>query len=140
MASSTAEQNRFFLLLGLMIFSQIAAADASLGTGVIGSPGSNGGSGSSMAMGMAVGRLLEALTVIFGVYYSFKAVLIYLKMASGKAQGQGENFGGMMSHFVAGVIAYHSRTFFAVVHNTVPMIPDFGVMLYDAELWRSLMS
>lgn len=99
-----------------------------------------GASEGAMAMGASIGRLAEALTTIFGIYYSFKSVLIYLRMASGKAQGQGETFGGMMSHFVAGVLAYHSRTFFQVVHNTVPMIPDFGKLVYDAELWRSLMS
>lgn len=149
MASTTAEKSRFILATGLLVFAQAALAtggglDSVVSGGMLGSgsgaslPGS--GAGSALAMGQSIGRLAEALTVIFGIYYCFKAVLIYMRMASGRAQGQGESLGGMMAHFVAGVFAYYSREFFSVVHNTVPMIPDFGVMVYDAALWRSLMS
>ncbi len=146
MASTTAEKSRFILAIGLLLAAQAVFASGgsseTLVNGGLLTPGGTGGSSvaSSLAMGQAIGRLAEALTGIFGIYYSFKAVLIYLRMASGRAQGQGENFGGMMAHFVAGVLAYHSREFFAVVHNTVPMIPDFGTMVYDAALWQSLMT
>ena len=144
MASTTAEKSRFILATGLLVLAQAALADTVVSGGMLGSGSgaslSGSGAGSALAMGQSIGRLAEALTVIFGIYYCFKAVLIYMRMASGRAQGQGESFGGMMAHFVAGVLAYYSREFFSVVHNTVPMIPDFGVMVYDAALWRSLMS
>lgn len=143
MASTTAEKSRFILAVGLLMIAQVALAGPSeplLNGGLLGGGGTSSGSSSALAMGQSIGRLAEALTIIFGIYYCFKSVLIYMRMASGRAQGQGETFGGMMAHFVAGVLAYYSREFFSVIHNTIPMIPDFGVMVYDAALWRSLMS
>lgn len=140
MASTTAEKSRFILAVGLLVLAQTALGGPSeplINGGLL---GGTSGSTTALAMGQSIGRLAESLTIIFGIYYAYKSVLIYMRMASGRAQGQGDNFGGMMAHFVAGVLAYYSREFFAVVHNTIPMIPDFGVMVYDAALWRSLMS
>ncbi len=98
-----------------------------------------GGTAAGVELGESIGRLMESLMYIFGIYYTFKGVLIYAKISSGKAGGQGETMGGAVSHLVAGALAYHSRAFFSMVHNTIPMLPDFGRLVYDAELMRSLM-
>jgi hypothetical protein len=98
-----------------------------------------GGAAGAAELGASMGRLMESLMVIFGVYYVLKAILIYARINSGKASAQGDTLGGMMSHFVAGSLAYHSRAFFSMINNTIPMVPDFGRLVYDAELMRALM-
>jgi hypothetical protein len=136
-----------WLLLLLLGFSGSALAtcgsmDCVLTGGGIANPSSPGGASAaaSAAMARSLGKLVEMLTTIFGIYYSMKAVMIYAQLVSGRAAGQQHNFGSVLSHFVAGVFAYHSRAVFTTVHNTVPMIPDFGRLMYDAELMLGLMS
>lgn len=144
MAVNTANrESRALMSLGLLIvlcfFVMPTFADPLLNGGVIGG-GSSGSSGSSAAMVTAIGALAESLVTIFGIYYAVKSMLIYARVVSGRGAGQQDNMGAVASHFLAGVIAYHSRYFFAIVHNTVPMIPDFGRLLYDADLMLGLMT
>lgn len=144
MAVNTASrETRAFVSLGLMVmlclFVMPTFADPLLNGGAIGG-GSSGSNGSSAAMATAIGNLFESLVTIFGIYYTLKSMLIYARVVSGRGAGQQDNMGSVLSHFAAGVIAYYSRVFFAIVHNTVPMIPDFGRLVYDAELMLGLMS
>lgn len=127
------------VFLALMPLYAIAGMDDVLNGGSMGG-GSSGSSASAARMAADLGRLFESLVLIFGVYYALKSVLIYSRVVSGRGAGQQENMGSVASHFFAGVVAYHSRTFFSMVHNTIPMIPDFGRLVYDAELMMGLMS
>ena len=127
------------IFLGLMPLYAFADMDDVLNGGPIGG-GNSGSSASAARMAADLGKLFESLVLIFGVYYALKSVLIYSRVVSGRGAGQQENMGGVVSHFTAGVVAYHSRAFFNMVHNTIPMIPDFGRLVYDAELMMGLMS
>lgn len=147
MAMNSVKQtvvNHYRILLGsvflaLMPLYAVAGMDDVLNGGPM-SGGSSGSSASAARMAAELGRLFESLVLIFGIYYALKSVLIYSRVVSGRGAGQQENMGSVASHFVAGVVAYHSRAFFNMVHNTIPMIPDFGRLVYDAELMMGLMS
>ncbi|WP_455233571.1 hypothetical protein [Geopseudomonas aromaticivorans] len=86
----------------------------------------------------AFGGLIESYATIVGIWYAFRSVIIFTMVTSGRAQ-QGQSVGTMLSTFTAGVLAFNSREFFDLVNNTIPMIPDFGKLVYDAELMLSLM-
>jgi hypothetical protein len=140
MLSLTVDRRALQALLGwsllFVAFSAFGQSDQIVNN--LPRPG-GGGMAAGAELGESIGRLMESLMSIFGIYYTFKGVLIYAKISSGKAGGQGETMGGAVSHLVAGAFAYHSRAFFSMVHNTIPMLPDFGRLVYDAELMRSLM-
>lgn len=147
MAMNSVKQaimNHYSALLGavflaLMPLYAVGGMDDVLNGGSMGG-GTSGSSASAARMAAELGKLFESLVLIFGVYYALKSVLIYSRVVSGRGAGQQENMGSVASHFVAGVVAYHSRAFFNMVHNTIPMIPDFGRLVYDAELMMGLMS
>jgi hypothetical protein len=134
------------LLLGFSVHAAASMSDTSIvdsvvNGGVIASPtgGASATSAGAANLARSLGKLAEVLTTIFGVYYALKSVLIYSRVVSGRGAGQQDSMGSVLSHFVAGIFAYHSRAFFIMVHNTIPMIPDFGKLMYDAELMLGLM-
>ncbi|CAI9898766.1 TPA: hypothetical protein ACF3R6_003294 [Pseudomonas aeruginosa] len=89
-------------------------------------------------MAAEFGALIENVNTIVGIWFAFQACLIWGHMTQGSSRDA--TFGGFLSHFVAGVLAYHSRAFFAMAHNTIPMIPDFGKLVYDGTLMNALLS
>lgn len=127
------------LLLTLYVGLAFADTDTTLNGGAIANGSAASSATSALAMAKSIGALFETLTLIFGLYYVLKSIFMYSRIVSGKSMGQ-DNLGGVASHFLAGTLAYYSRAFFITVHNTVPMIPDFGKLIYDAELMKSLMS
>jgi len=122
------------LLVGLLIAISAAASDPTL---------IMSGSGSASAItgdtALAFGSLIKSYAQIVGVWYALRSAVIFSLIAGGKGAGQ-YTPGSVVTHFVAGTLAYNSDDFFEMVHNTIPMIPDFGRLIYDAELLLSLMN
>jgi len=131
----------FVLLCCLLLVPEMAHAALQPGDTVITKPptgGSSGGMAAAQELAADFGALIENITTIAGIWFAFQSALIWNAMTSGTAQDA--TLGSFFSHFFAGVLAYHSRAFFGMAHNTIPMIPDFGRLVYDAQLMNSLLS